>query len=651
MRLPVFAVFLTLLGSCQDTGRSDGRPADLRFASLEPARFEEQTLVEDLDHPVCLLAVDDDTLILLRDGRIANSKLNWPKLPGTPLAAVKENAHSGLCLCQLADDSLQLLRLEDGHVQVLGPLPGNAPAALAFDSKNLLAASANPGGGSDLIAIKLESTSLSTEKISSSTLPIRSLLALPDHRLAWIEAAEDRPDIPIGPDAPSQRLMLKKSGTEAQPLMAYNHTPVPALKDFGQGRSEARIFRPEGIERLHPALGGSLLIAERARSWIRCGNIAAVNFDHQVFLPFLKFTRPRDIQVDRLGRLLVLEDDSQLGHLGGRLRAWTYRNGNRDPVIQLSLSSESGPAPLMLTADATGSTDKDGDPLTFAWKLDGHVLPGEGRLPLLLADKGAHELELRVEDSHGGSAMAKRHILVGIDPLSIFLVPDSSLRPEAYDRIELISRGKIGEVAPGKAVAEMKFSGLDRPPPPRIVSFELGRTFETALDSAEKARSAQIQIRSFENLKTPQLYCSAFSHPSRIEAEFAGAGDGIKLVDYNGARCVQRATGGTGWLVVDGVDLGGITKLKARIATQGAGGAVSLRLGNPSGPGLGAFIVPAGKDEWKEIDFELHNNPSGRSQIWILITPDRNRSSILWLDWISFLTETKDKDGKDPRHP
>ena len=651
MRLPVFAVFLTLLGSCQDTEPSARIPVGTHLDTLEAARLEEKLILDDLDHPICLVAVGVDSLILLHDGRIVNSSLNWPKLPGLPLCGVKESDRAGLCLCELADGTLQLLRLEAGQIQSLGAVPGKAPAALAFDGSSLLAASANSSGGSDLFSLKLESESIKAEKKTSSHVPIRSFISLPHHQLAWIEAVEDRPEVPVATEAPGQRLMLKTEGAEALQIMAYNHTPVPALKDFGLGRSEARIFRPEGLERLHPSLAGASLLTDRPRSWIRCGILSAKSFDHQIFLPFLKFVRPRDVQVDRQGRLLVLEDDSQLGHLGGRLRAWTYRNGNRDPVIQLSLSSESGQAPLMLTADATGSTDKDGDPLTFAWKLDGHVLPGEGRLPLLLADKGAHELELRVEDSHGGSATAKRRILVGIDPLSIFLVPDSSLRPEAYDRIELISRGKIGEVAPGKAVAEMKFSGLDRPPPPRTVSFELGRTFETALDSAEKARSAQIQIRSFENLKTPQLYCSAFSHPSRIEAEFAGAGDGIKLVDHNGARCVQRATGGTGWLVVDGVDLGGITKLKARIATQGAGGAVSLRLGSPSGPGLGAFIVPPGKDEWKEIDFELHNNPSGRSQIWILITPDRNRSSILWLDWISFLTETKDKDGKDPRHP
>ncbi len=651
MRLSAFVVCLFLLASCQDTGNSSGLPIDIHHETLEAGRIEEKIIADDLDHPICLLVLGDESLILLADGHIVNGSQIWPKLPGSPLCAVKESDRAGLCLCQLADGQLQLCRLQAGQIQSLGSIPGTTPATLALNDSSLFATSANSNQGSDVFALKIKATAIKAEKTTSSKLPIRSLIALPKLQFAWIEAIQDQPEVPISPEAPGQRLMLKKDAAEAQLMMTYNHTPVPALEGFGLGRSEARIFRPEGMERFHPSLKNSIFIAERTRNWIRSGLFAASSFEHQIFLPFLKFVRPRDIQIDRQGRLLVLEDDSQLGHLGGRLRAWTYRTGNRDPVIQLSLSAESGQPPLMLTADASGSTDKDGDPLSFSWKLDGKILPGEGRLPLLLADKGVHELELKVEDSHGGSATAKRRILVGIDPLSIFLVPDSSLRPDGCDRIQLISRGKVGEVTPGKAVAEIHFSGLDTPPQSRQISFESGRTFEAELNATEKDRSALIQIRSFENIKAEQLYCSAYSHPSRLEAEFASAGDGVKLVDHKGAKTVQRATGGSGWLVIDGVDLGGITKLKIRVASQGAGGAVSLRLGSPSGPGLGSFMVPAGQDEWKELEIPLHNNPSGRSQIWIFIVPDRNRSAILWLDWIAFLAENKEKDGKDPRHP
>ncbi|MEN9358554.1 MAG: hypothetical protein RL095_89 [Verrucomicrobiota bacterium] len=650
MRLPLLALFISLLGSCQDTG-SIGIPEQER-ETLEAARLEEIVLLDGLEHPVCLLAVGDENLVLLRDGRIVSSARDWPELPGEVLCGQRASDRSGICLSRLADGKLQLLRLEDGKIQHLGFLPGVAPASLARDREKLLAASANGAGGSDIFSLEIGGDSFTAAKRASSQFPVRSLLALPDGQLAWTEAREDRPEAPAGPDAPGQRLMLLRPGAaEASVMMSYNHTPAPAFEGFGLGRAEARIFRPDGIERFHPSLTQLTLLADRPRNWIRAGSFTSSSFEHKVFLPFLKFTRPRDILVDRQGRLLVLEDDSQLGHLGGRLRAWSYQRGNRDPLIQLSLSAESGPAPLMLTADASGSTDKDGDPLAFSWKLNSKALPGDKRLPLLLADKGSHELELKVEDSHGGSAVATRRILVGIDPLSLFLVPDSSLRPEGGEKIQLISRGKSGETAPGQAIAELRFSGLDQTPPRRQVSFEPGRSFETSLNQAEKGRSALIQVRSFEKLKTEKLYCSAFSHPSRLEAEFAGAGDGVKLAEHRGARAVQRATGGSGWILVEGLDLGGITKLKARIATQGAGGSVSLRLGSPAGPGLGSFAVPAGEGEWKEFEIPLHNNPSGRSQLWIFIVPDRNRSSILWLDWIAFLSESKEKDGKDPRHP
>ena len=58
-------------------------------------------------------------------------------------------------------------------------------------------------------------------------------------------------------------------------------------------------------------------------------------------------------------------------NLGGTIQRVTYTSGNQPPVAVASATPTEGTAPLDVSFDATGSTDPDGDALTFAWDLDG----------------------------------------------------------------------------------------------------------------------------------------------------------------------------------------------------------------------------------------------------------------------------------------
>ena len=74
---------------------------------------------------------------------------------------------------------------------------------------------------------------------------------------------------------------------------------------------------------------------------------------------------PVDLQIGPGGDLFYvsLDDDS--------IHRVSYPAGNGSPTARATATPQSGPAPLTVLFDGTGSTDPNADPLSYAWDLDG----------------------------------------------------------------------------------------------------------------------------------------------------------------------------------------------------------------------------------------------------------------------------------------
>jgi len=95
--------------------------------------------------------------------------------------------------------------------------------------------------------------------------------------------------------------------------------------------------------------------------------------------------------------------------------------GNTNPVADISATPISGEAPLLVTFDASASTDVDGDALSYSWDFgDGSIVNGV-TVENTFTSIGTYPVTLIVEDGNGGIDQAVITITVSdgdiiIDP-------------------------------------------------------------------------------------------------------------------------------------------------------------------------------------------------------------------------------------------
>ena len=108
-----------------------------------------------------------------------------------------------------------------------------------------------------------------------------------------------------------------------------------------------------------------------------------------------------DLEVGPGGDLFYVDFD------GGTIRRISHA-GNGAPTAFISAVPSSGPAPLSVNFSAAGSSDPNGDPLTYAWDLDGdgQFDDGTGSTASRTYALGTVTVALRVSDGHGGTGTA-----------------------------------------------------------------------------------------------------------------------------------------------------------------------------------------------------------------------------------------------------
>ena len=196
---------------------------------------------------------------------------------------------------------------------------------------------------------------------------------------------------------------LYADGTSAAPYWAYEHDVALTGTDNcdpGGNSISAIEFYPGSGGGFPTAFDGALFFADYSRECIWVMKKGANGL-------------PDPTQIEMFGNLGMYPVDLKVGPNGdlffvdiafGQIRRISYTGSdNRAPTARIQASPTYGPAPLEVGFDASGSTDPDGDALTYAWDLDGDGEYDDSteEFPRDTYAAGAHEVGLRVTDPQG----------------------------------------------------------------------------------------------------------------------------------------------------------------------------------------------------------------------------------------------------------
>lgn len=225
---------------------------------------------------------------------------------------------------------------------------------------------------------------------------------------------------------------LYSAGGQTAPFYAYNHNAkVVASDPCPTGGSSISGIAFESGSNYPAEYAGALFFADSSRGCIWAMQTIAGQPSPTKLVPFVTgVNAPVQVLSGPGGDLFYVALGS------GELHRVSHPAGtNRPPVAVATATPSTGPAPLAVQFDGTGSTDPDaGDVLSYAWDLDadGAYDDSTGPRPTwTYTTAAAVDAGLRVTDSHGASATATVRVTVGtpagLDPVPVIDAPVASL--------------------------------------------------------------------------------------------------------------------------------------------------------------------------------------------------------------------------------
>jgi glucose/arabinose dehydrogenase len=227
-------------------------------------------------------------------------------------------------------------------------------------------------------------------------------------------------------------------GSVVAPVYAYNHgsdvvTGDGCLRNNGSSITGVAFY---GGGSYPSGYNGALFFADHTRNCIWSmmpGSDGSPNPNNiQTFVSAA--ANPVDLKIGPNGDLFYVDME------GGKIHRVVYTPANQPPAASISANPTSGSVPLTVNFSGTGSSDPNGDPLSYSWDLNGDGVYGDATTvttSYTYTQAGVYTVQLRVTDPQGAVGTASRQITAGgnTPPVAVIDTPAPSLRWRVGDTI------------------------------------------------------------------------------------------------------------------------------------------------------------------------------------------------------------------------
>ncbi|MFF5798946.1 lectin [Streptomyces albogriseolus] len=379
---------------------------------------------------------------------------------------------------------------------------------------------------------------------------------------------------------------------------------------------------------------GDFFAGEFGRRWIKRietggdGTVQSINA-----FPW-NGTQVMDMAFGPDGALYVL--DYGTGYFNGDHNSALYRiehvTGGRAPVAQATADITSGVAPLEVAFSSAGTTDPDGDTLSYAWTFGDGATSTAADPSHTYTANGQYTATVKVTDPTGRSATASVRITVGNTAPTVRI--DTPADGRIYDFGAAIPfRVTVTDPEDGAVdCSRVKVTfviGHDSHGHPQTSATGCTGTLRTLADGEHDPNAnifgvvdAEYTDRGAGGQPALTTHDQHITQPSHRQAEHHGDSAGTQIIDKasaHGGRTVGEIHNGD-WISFAPYSLDNASLFTARVSSAGSGGTIELRAGSPAGTLLGTATVPVtgGWDIFRDVTAPLSGQPAASTTLHLV---------------------------------
>ncbi|MDQ0765213.1 glucose/arabinose dehydrogenase [Streptomyces canus] len=419
----------------------------------------------------------------------------------------------------------------------------------------------------------------------------------------------------------------------------YDNGSVP---EFGTG-SESPMGGP--VYHYDPALDspvkfpeaydGDFFAGEFGRRWIKRitsddnGTVQSIND-----IPWTG-TQVMDMAFGPDGALYVL--DYGVSWFGGDENSALYRIENatdgHSPVAQAAADRTSGQAPLRVRFSSEGTSDQDGDALTYSWDFGDGATSTAANPTHTYKKNGTYTATLTAKDASGRTGSASVQIVVGNTAPKVTLeLPQDGRLFSFGDAIPF--KVRVSDPEDGRSIDCTKVKvtfvlGHDSHGHPVTSANGCTGTIQTSADGGHDEDANIFGVMDAEYTdnggggQAPlTTHDQSVLQPRHRQAEHFGTGSGVSVIakdTAHGGNTVGDINNGD-WIAFTPYVLSNAKSLTARVSSGGTGGTLEIRAGSATGTLLGTAAVPVtgGWETFQDVTANLSRAPRGTTTLYLV---------------------------------